>query len=817
MHRLKHPAAIFFIITLLCLQSALLAQTTPPPSDAQAPGSEPIEASDPGEASDPSKASDPGEVSDPKAEPGTETALEQLWRDRTADLDRFASEAEGIMNNSLNDSVAFNIELDRNENEFGRLQRLFQISRGHPAEQEDILSQMVGLRTNLAARLEPFQTLLTGISRRLDEVKAIQKSMLDQADVGDALETNYNNNLSIALKRLDLAKKGLDSIIDPANSSLERLDGSIKQIEAEIPQTWKDYYFGGTGLGGLGQTTQELFKWGSSFSSRTLFMYPQSSESWSNSILKFVIAAAIMVLLAYLILKEKIRLPHPWNVELVKIIKGPWIWMAIGLSFLSASSSNLGGSYLFLKLFGILTLIWGIGSLSWKLRVIAAPKLEGSSSPLDRFYHPAALGVALLYVDMPDGTVTVIWVLTQVAFLYFLRRYKSKINLESSQMPLPERLAYGSAIYFAITSLAVAIFFGYSRLAILVFMGLYALVNIIILGSALAILAAIICRQIFNPEIRPVKHAIIHSLVVPVSFLLSLVSALPWLLAVPGTVYLLKSLLTKGYTIGDASFEFSRIVFIIMLFLLFRSLRGLGVTSLAHLPDTMPHVERGVIPPLQTLFTYLLWALFATISLSMLGVNFTSLAVILGGLSVGIGLGLQNLFNNLVSGFALIFGQSVLVGDSIDVGGVTGIVRSVNIRCTVVETSENALVFIPNSSIVSGQFINWTRNNTFTRKRLDFLTVYGTDISLAISLLKQAASVNEGILEVPEPSAALGELNDKAMVFNLWATVREYSKAAAILSKLREDVYRLFRENGIEFYKQTLDVYLEKKPELLER
>jgi small-conductance mechanosensitive channel len=204
---------------------------------------------------------------------------------------------------------------------------------------------------------------------------------------------------------------------------------------------------------------------------------------------------------------------------------------------------------------------------------------------------------------------------------------------------LAERIAYGNTILFALLSLLITVC-GFARLAILIFMALYALVNVIILGSALVTLAARACEMIFDPEVRPVKHAVLRALAVPVSFLVSLVSALPWLWAVPGSSNLLAAWMSKGYSIGDASFDFSRVVLIVMLFLLFRSLKGLGVTSLEHLPDTLPNIERGGIPPLKGLFTYLLWVVFALISLMLVGVNFSSLAVVVGGLSVGVGLGL---------------------------------------------------------------------------------------------------------------------------------------------------------------------------------
>jgi small-conductance mechanosensitive channel len=449
--------------------------------------------------------------------------------------------------------------------------------------------------------------------------------------------------------------------------------------------------------------------------------------------------------------------------------------------------------------------------MSWRLREAAKPFLARRHSPLNRFYFPAALGVAFLNVELPRATLAIFWALCSgLALFYYIKRRSPESKKVEQASVISEKVAFGGAPYFAAASFLVSLV-GYPRLAILVFMALYAFVNFIILGSALAILSERLCRLIFNPELKPVKHALINSLALPLSFLVSLAAALPWLLAVPGSSHVL---LTRAYTVGGASINFSRLFFIVMLFLLLRSLRSLGVTSLAHLPDTMPQLERGVIPPLQILFTYALWTAFALTSLSLLGVDFTSLAVVAGGLSVGIGFGLQNLFNNLISGFTIILGRSVLVGDWVEVGGISGTVRNVNIRCTEVETAENATVFVPNSSFMSNQFVNWTRNHRMCRKKLEFRVVYGVDIELVLNLLRQSAETIETVAKTPAPLAAVTDFSEKAMLFGLWVTITDLDLSVSTQSKLRQEVNRLFGLNSIKFYSQHLEISLEKNDSL---
>ena len=121
------------------------------------------------------------------------------------------------------------------------------------------------------------------------------------------------------------------------------------------------------------------------------------------------------------------------------------------------------------------------------------------------------------------------------------------------------------------------------------------------------------------------------------------------------------------------------------------------------------------------------------IHLSALGFSLTSIAVVAGGLSVGIGFGLQNIINNFVSGLLVIFGQTLREGDVIDVGGVNGIVRRINIRSTQVETFDNAVIFVPNAEFLSGKLTNWTRNGRMVRQEVAVGVATGQISSLSRS------------------------------------------------------------------------------------
>jgi small-conductance mechanosensitive channel len=327
-----------------------------------------------------------------------------------------------------------------------------------------------------------------------------------------------------------------------------------------------------------------------------------------------------------------------------------------------------------------------------------------------------------------------------------------------------------------------------------------------ILATALVTLGLSVSDAYFPETAHPIKRAISKSLAIPLAVVLSLVCAIPWLWAVPGLEFLLVNFLHQGYTVGDASFQLSRLFLIIFLFFLFRSFVAFGKTSLEQMPKTFAGLEKGVIPPLKVLFSYLVWVVYLLIALGLLGVNFTSLAVVAGGLSVGVGLGLQAIFGNLVSGLILMFGRTLMVGDLIEVGGVLGTVRSVNIRSTELETAEKAVVYVPNSNIMSGQFVNWTRNHRQVRRKLTVLTCYGIDVALALSTMKEAALAHANVVAGDPPLALFSDFGDNSLIFTLSVTIVDVDFGLSTLSAIRQEIERRFQALGITLYNPCLEV-----------
>ncbi len=223
-------------------------------------------------------------------------------------------------------------------------------------------------------------------------------------------------------------------------------------------------------------------------------------------------------------------------------------------------------------------------------------------------------------------------------------------------------------------------------------------------------------------------------------------------------------------------------------------------------------------------YTIIIFGLF--IALSSIGLDFSNLALVAGALSVGIGFGLQSIVNNFVSGLIILFEHSLRVGDYIELDtGLTGTVKSINVRSTLINTNDNIDIVVPNSEFVTTRLTNWTLGERILRVRIPFGVAYGSDKELVRKAAMEAAA------EVPytlthmkgrEPDIWLVEYGDNSLNFLLLVWVnrqgarRPTRTRAAYLWALETKL----REYGIEIPFPQRDLHLRSgwpgKPEISE-
>jgi len=201
------------------------------------------------------------------------------------------------------------------------------------------------------------------------------------------------------------------------------------------------------------------------------------------------------------------------------------------------------------------------------------------------------------------------------------------------------------------------------------------------------------------------------------------------------------------------------------------------------------------------------------VALSALGVDMSKLAMIATALSVGVGMGMQSIFNNFFSGFIILFERSLKVGDYIELEqGLGGTVIEIRVRSTLIRNNDNLDIVVPNSEFVTGRVTNWTHNDPTRRLRIPFGVAYGTDVERVKRIALEAALKVPTTLQDEERKADvwLEGFGDSSLNFILaiWVDPRRNNRPGALMANYFEALESTFRQNAIEIPFPQRDLHL---------
>lgn len=212
-----------------------------------------------------------------------------------------------------------------------------------------------------------------------------------------------------------------------------------------------------------------------------------------------------------------------------------------------------------------------------------------------------------------------------------------------------------------------------------------------------------------------------------------------------------------------------------------------------------------------TVFSFSKWLIYLIVLLvafSTIGVNINAVLAASAGLLIGIGLALQTLFQDIISGIFILVDKTVHVGDIIELEGKVGRVEEIKLRTTRAVTIDNKVLVIPNHLYLTNSLYNWTQNGTNTRESVLVGVAYGSDVELVKKLLLQVAAENKNVLKYPEPLVLFTDFADSSLNFKLVVTIDDSFQAAIPKSDLRFAIDKVFRENNITIPFPQRDIHV---------
>lgn len=215
-----------------------------------------------------------------------------------------------------------------------------------------------------------------------------------------------------------------------------------------------------------------------------------------------------------------------------------------------------------------------------------------------------------------------------------------------------------------------------------------------------------------------------------------------------------------------------------------------------------------------TILSYSIGVFIFIAFVQSVGFNIQSLLLVAGSLGFGIGLGLQDVIKNFVSGLTVLIEQKIKIEDFIEFDGLSGYVKAISLRSMVIRTRSGADVIVPNNHLVENKVLNWTHNDSLGRIEIPVGVAYGTDPVLVTESLLNAAYLESNVLREPSPTVLFKGFGDNALDFELRVWITGFDRGDDIKSSLNYLIEYTLRQNQIEIPFPQRDLWL-KNPEVL--
>jgi len=265
---------------------------------------------------------------------------------------------------------------------------------------------------------------------------------------------------------------------------------------------------------------------------------------------------------------------------------------------------------------------------------------------------------------------------------------------------------------------------------------------------------------------------------------------------------------TPRINIGDKKISLNGFIVAILIFYLsFRLSKGFEKTTKARL-GRLPFLDTTRTNTISMLVRYTIIVIGVFAAFAIVNIDFTSVKVLIGALGVGIGFGLREIVNNLISGFILLSDKSVVHNDLIEVNGLLGRVETVGIRTTIIRTFNNVEVIVPNTNLVNNELINYTHSDPIIRIDIPIGVSYKSNPFKVKEALIENLSKLEGILEKPEVIIYFINFGESSLDFQVSVWTDNALKKKEIESEARYAIWKTLKENNIEIPFSQVDIHI---------
>ncbi len=259
---------------------------------------------------------------------------------------------------------------------------------------------------------------------------------------------------------------------------------------------------------------------------------------------------------------------------------------------------------------------------------------------------------------------------------------------------------------------------------------------------------------------------------------------------------------------GDYTLTIFHIISIILILIVTNVIIRL-VKKLFNRQEMKKGLERGKSHAIFQIFKYIIWITSILLILDTAGIKITFLLASSAALLVGLGLGLQQLFQDFISGITLLIEGTIKVGDIVETaGGEVGKVDEISLRTSKLRTRDNIILIVPNSTLIISTVINWSHIEQTTRFKVKVGVAYGSDVDKVTSLLLKCAEGHKEIVKRPSPTVFFKDFGNSSLDFELLFYTNETFRVERIKSDLRYAIDKAFRENNITVPFPQRDVHL---------